>query len=74
MRDDSNKRIHHSLKGKERKDYRNTTEDWENAIVSVKCHGYSFNKNLIKHNSNKKLNLIRFFKLIFFICNNIHIS
>ena len=35
VRDDSNKRIHHNLKGKARKDYRNVTEDWENASVSI---------------------------------------
>ena len=35
IRDDSNKRIHHNLKDKARKDYRNTTEDWENATVST---------------------------------------
>ncbi len=30
---DNDKKIHHSLKGNARKNYRNATEDWENATV-----------------------------------------
>ena len=35
VRDENNKRIHHNRKGRARKDYRDTTEDWENAVVRL---------------------------------------
>ena len=39
LRDENNKRIHHSLRGRERQNYQNTQENWENALVkTMYCH------------------------------------
>lgn len=35
IRDESCRKIHHSRRGMERKDYQNKMENWENATVGV---------------------------------------
>lgn len=35
MRDDTNRSIHHTRKGRERKRYTDTTENWEHSAVSL---------------------------------------